>query len=307
MTQLKTRVISKKKAKRDLSTIGLVLIVYVLFVLIFPYGVKYFMEIYDPSFVRDEYLYIGVYVIITVLGTFIPFILLKQISGVKNSRIFGKVKASFVDLFVQTIVCIASCTALTYVSNILLSYIDVESRLLSGIGLNYGEAYLNNYLYIFLLIIVTPIIEEFAFRGVLINALGKYGKTFALLTSAFIFAICHCTVGEILPGFAMGYVLGKISLRYKSIQPTIFIHILFNGFIYGLCVMPSRYAQYMAYGIGAICILAFYLFITGRYRSVVMRKSKGTKTSFVLFFTRTTVTISIILIIIHMLMVAYLV
>ena len=305
MLQNKVRIISKRKAKRDLSTIGLCLIVYVLFVLIFPYGFKTFMDIYDPKFTSDEYFYIGVYLLIVVLGTFIPFFILKQISGVKSNRLFGKVNASFIDLFVQTIVCIATCTALTYVSNILLSYINVESRLLSGIGLNYGEAYLDNYLYIFLLIIVTPILEEFAFRGVLINALGKYGKVFALYTSALIFAFAHSTVGEILPGFAMGYVLGKISLRYKSIQPTIFIHILFNAFIYSLVVMPEKYATYMAYGIGAICILAFYLFITGRYRTVKMKKSRGTKTSFSLFFKCFTIIFSIVLMIIHLLLVAF--
>lgn len=305
MPENKVRIISKKKAKRDLSTVGLCLIVYALFVLIFPYGVKVFMDLYDPEFANDEYFYIGVYLIIVVLGTFIPFFILKQISGVKNNRIFGKVNASFIDLFVQTIVCIATCTALTYVSNILLSYVNVESRLLSSIGLNYGEAYLNNYLYIFLLVIVTPILEEFAFRGVLINALGKYGKVFGLYTSALIFALAHSTVGELLPGFAMGYVLGKISLRYKSIQPTIFIHILFNAFIYALVVMPEKYAMYMAYGIGAICILAFYLFITGRYRTVKMKKSRGTRTSFRIFFKRFTIIFSIILMIIHLLLVAF--
>ena len=305
MPENKVRIISKKKAKRDLSTVGLCLVVYTLFVLIFPYGFKYFMDVYDPEFAKDEYVYIGVYLLILVIGTFIPFILLKQISKVKNNRIFGSVNASFVDLFVQAIICIASCTALTYVSNILLSYINVESRLLSAIGLNYGEAYLNNYLYIFMLIIVTPILEEFAFRGVLINALGKYGKVFGLYASAILFALAHSTVGEILPGFAMGYVLGKISLRYKSIQPTIFIHIIFNAFIYGMVTMPEKYAMYMAYGIGAICILAFYFFITGRYRTVKIKKTSGTKTSFRLFFKSFTIILAIALLIIHLLLVSY--
>lgn len=302
----RVRRISRKKAKHKLTTIGLAFIVYILFVLIVPHALKMFLEIYDPIFVSDEYLYIGIYLIVLVFGSFIPFIMLKSITKIKNNRIFGKVNATFVDLFVQAIVCIATCTALTYVSNMLLNSFGFQSQLISSIGLNYQEAYLENYLYIFMLVVVTPIIEEFVFRGVLLNCLGEFGKVFSLYTSAILFALCHSSIGEILPAFAMGVILGKVSFRYKSIQPTTFIHILFNLFIYGLCVLPESISSYMAYGIAGICVLALYLVLTGHYRSVKMAKSSFTPTSFNLFFTRPTTIISLLLLIVNLFIKAYL-
>lgn len=297
MRAVKEQRLSQKKAKRNFTTIGLILILYVLFVLFVPYLLHYyFMETYSPI-LKDEFLYYGIYFIIIVFGTLIPFFIMRKFSQIKLKKLTRKVNATFVDLFVQTIVFFTICIALTYVSNIIFNYFNMDGKLTAGIGLTYDEANLSNWLYVFMLIFVSPIMEEYAFRGVLLNSLSRYGKRFGLFASAIIFALAHNNFAEMIPAFAMGIALGKTSLKYKSIQAPIVIHILFNAFIYGLCVMPLSVVKYMAYGLVAICVLAFALIITGRYERIQIQKSKSNAIVNELFYTRFTVVFTILLMI----------
>lgn len=297
MTLRKEKKLSQKRVKRNFTTIGLFLVIYTLFVMYIPYLLKMYFNEVDSVILHDEFLYYGIYFIIMVIGTVIPFFLLRKFSKIKLKRIVRKVNATFVDLFVQTIVFFTICIALTYVSNMISNYFGLEGRLISGIGFAYEEASLNNILYVFMLVFVSPLLEEYAFRGVLLNSLSRYGKVFALYATSIIFALAHNNFAEMIPAFAMGIALGKTALRYKSIQPTIIIHILFNAFIYGLCIMPQSIVKYMTYALVAICVLAFALILTGRYEKISVQKSKTYRLTNTIFYTRFTIIFSMILMI----------
>ena len=148
-----------------------------------------------------------------------------------------------------------------------------------------------------MLIIVTPIVEEYAFRGVLLNVLSKFGKTFGLYASSIIFALAHLSFVEMIPAFMMGVLLGKTSLRYRSIRPTIFIHILFNGLIYALCVIPASITKYMAYGIAGIVAIAAYLILSGRYERIRIQKLRSNRITNIVFFTRPSIVLAMLLMI----------
>lgn len=297
MEQIQAKKLSRKSVKRNFTTIGLILVLYVFFVMIIPYFFHYYMVETSSEIIKDDFLYYGIYFLLMVVGTIIPFFMMRKFSKIKLKKLTRKVNATFVDLFVQTIVFFTICIALIYVSNMLINYINLEGKLISSIGFSYEEANLNNWLYIFMLVVVSPIIEEYAFRGVLLNSLSRYGKRFALYATSIIFALAHNNFAEMIPAFAMGIALGKTSLRYKSIQPTIIIHILFNAFILGLCVMPASISKYMAYGLVAICVLAFGLILSGRYEKISVQESKSNVVASKLFFSRFTVVLSMILMI----------
>ena len=293
----KERHVSKKYVKRKFGTVGLFLTLYALFVLIVPYFFHMYLKMTDSPILKDNLLYYGIYLIIVLFGTLIPFYLMRRYFKVTHKKMNRSINATFIDLFVQTIVCFTLCILLTYVSNILFSYLGMEGRLISSIGLSFNEAELSEPLYVFMLLIVTPIIEEYAFRGVLLNTLGKYGKVFALIASALIFGLAHTHFSEIIPAFAMGIQLGKTSLRYKSIRPTIMIHILFNVLLYWLCIAPSSIARYMAYILAVIFILTVYLILSGRYERVRIQKPHSDRITNLLFYTRPTVILAIALMI----------
>lgn len=302
----KEKVVSKKLAKHNFTTVGLVLIVYALIVLVIPIVLNALLEIMNSPILNDDFLYYGIYFIIILFGTFIPFFLLKNLAKIKTKRIFRPINVSFTELFIQTIVFFAVCTSLIYVSNMIFNMFGYETSLLSGIGLNYQEANLKHPIYIVMLILVTPIVEEYAFRGVLLNSLGRFGKNFALYASSIMFALAHMTISEFLPALAMGIILGKTSLRYKSIQPTIVIHMLFNALMYGLCVLPSKVAAYMAYGLALICAISIYLVLTKRYKRITIKKLRSNALTTRLFYSRFTVVFAIILMLLHFVLFAFL-
>ena len=295
MAQGKEKKLSQKTVKRNFTTIGLILLQYILFVMFVPYFFHYYLVETGSEILNDEFLYYGIYFIFIVFGTLVPFFIMRKFSKIKLKKLTRKVNATFVDLFVQTIVFFTICIALTFVSNMISNYFGLEGQLIAGIGFSYDAANLDSLLYVFMLIFVSPIMEEYAFRGVLLNTLSRYGKTFALYATSIIFALAHNNFAEMIPAFAMGVALGKTSLRYKSIQPTIVIHILFNAFIYGLCVMPESIVKYMTYALVAICVLAFALILTGRYEKIRIQSSNSNRISNKLFYSRFTIVLSMIL------------
>ena len=286
MSTKKEHVVSIRYARKNFSAVGLFLILYALFVLILPFFFHMYMQYSNSPILYDRLMYFGIYFIIILFGTLIPFLLMRLYFRLPFRKVNRRITTSF-----------TICIALTYVSNRIFVYFSQEGKLISSIGFSYDDAYLDNYLYVFMLVIVTPIMEEYAFRGVLLNVLGKYGKVFGLYASAILFALAHTNFSEYIPAFAMGYVLGKTSLRYKSIRPTILIHILFNSLIYALCVIPAPITQYMAYGLAGVFMISVYLILTGKYERVQIQKLRSNKTTNVVFYTCPTVILSMLLMI----------
>ncbi len=298
-------VVSKKYVGRQFASIGLLLIIYALFTLIIPLVLNIYFQEAAQEIVEDKLMYYGIYFIIILFGTVIPFFLMRKLFKVTLRRFNQSIAASFIDLFVQAIVFFVVCIALTYISNLLFSYMGMEGKLISGIGLSYDDANLTYPLYVFMLIFVTPLLEEYAFRGVLLNVLSRYGKRFALVASSVIFALAHLNFAEMIPAFVMGIQLGKTELRYKSIQPTIVIHVLFNALIYALCVIPASITKYMAYGLAAIVFIAAYLIVSGRYERIRIKKLHKSKTTNILFYTSPTILIAMLLMILHSVLFSY--
>ena len=299
MSNITGKRISRKTAVRHFNIVGTLLTVYALLVLVIPYALQYYLVSTESAILNDTFLYFGIYFLVVVFGTVIPFWLMRRVFKIPLRLINTKIRTSFVNLFVQTIVFFTICLVSTYVSNIIFAHLGLEGKLISGIGMSYDSANLDNLLYVFMLVIVTPMIEEYAFRGVLLSVLGKYGKNFGLYASAVVFALAHVHFSEYLPAFCMGVLLGKTELRFRSIGPTIIIHILFNTLIYMLCVIPSSIAGYMAYGLAAVFIISIYLYISGRYERVYVQKLNSASNTYLLFFGSFMVIISLMLMVLQ--------
>lgn len=83
-----------------------------------------------------------------------------------------------------------------------------------------------NILSIFSITIITPIFEEFFFRGILLTRWSiKWGTSKAIIFSSILFGILHT---NILGAFFFGYVLVIIYIKTKSLYIPICIHILNN-------------------------------------------------------------------------------
>ncbi|QYN60942.1 CPBP family intramembrane metalloprotease [Bifidobacterium asteroides] len=75
--------------------------------------------------------------------------------------------------------------------------------------------------------ILVPVVEEFLLRGVVMGRLRPYGRTFAIVTSSFIFACLHGDITQSLFTFLLGLVLGFIAMKYSIIW-SMALHIFNN-------------------------------------------------------------------------------
>lgn len=286
--KIKKRRVSANYAKNEFKFVGLVLLLYMLCVAYLPFALTQYANItisahpnLNNIFLRIAYIYFFV-----IIGTFVPFFILMKHSKIKIKEIFAKCSFSFMDIITNTIVFTAIGTTLIFMTSIINNYVPFGVGLMIPIGVPSSAEFIKEPLYLFLCIVATPIIEEFAFRGVLLKSLGRFGYYFAMVASSLIFAVFHGSFSQMLPAFALGIFLSQITLRYRSVQPAIVIHILYQAIIYGVELISENYYLVASVIIFAIYMLTLILFLTRQFHFLKIHKRHNVKTISQLFFTR---------------------
>ena len=82
-----------------------------------------------------------------------------------------------------------------------------------------------------LLSVLAPIVEELVFRGLLYGWIaGRWGGTPALIVSSLAFAGAHWEPAHIILVLPLGFLFGWLRRRTDSLLPSLFSHIMNNGF-----------------------------------------------------------------------------
>lgn len=130
-------------------------------------------------------------------------------------------------------------------------------------------------IYILSTAVMPALFEEFAFRGVVMQPLRKYGDWFAILMSAFCFAIVHANMVQIPFAFIAGVSLGYFCIKTKSIWTSVAIH-FFNNLI---SVLFSVYFEkYPNASVLIYYIATSALIVIGVTAMIVFRKNCTVKT-----------------------------
>lgn len=77
--------------------------------------------------------------------------------------------------------------------------------------------------------VVPALMEEFAFRGVILGSLRRFGDGFAIVISALLFGMFHGNFVQIPSAFIMGLALGYITVSSGSMWPAIIAHFINNA------------------------------------------------------------------------------
>lgn len=152
------------------------------------------------------------------------------------------------------------------------------------------------------LAVMPALLEEFAFRGVLMQPLRKYGDWFAILASSFCFAIVHANMVQIPFAFIAGIALGYFCIKTKSIWTSVIIHFL-NNFLAALTSIyydkyPDAslliyYAVTIAFVLlGVVAMLVFRKSCTVRTKKDATAMSKNKSLKIASFVTVPTVLIA---------------
>lgn len=87
--------------------------------------------------------------------------------------------------------------------------------------------------------IVPALVEEFACRGILLGLLKKYGKGFAIITSAIVFGVMHSNFQQIPFATLVGLILGYIYIKTESIWVCVVVHFVNNAISVIFNYLPS--------------------------------------------------------------------
>ena len=82
-----------------------------------------------------------------------------------------------------------------------------------------------------LLSVLAPIVEELVFRGLLYGwVAGRWGGTAGLVVSSLAFAAAHYEPAHVILVLPLGFLFGWLRWRTDSLLPSLFSHIMNNGF-----------------------------------------------------------------------------
>lgn len=130
--------------------------------------------------------------------------------------------------------CIPAGLGACMVGNMVTGYVSTAFSLfgheLSMPDINYPQGIHGFILSAIRIAVMAALCEEISFRGVTMQPLRQYGNKFAVLMSAFVFAILHGNLIQAPFAFIAGIAFGYICIITESIWPTIIIHFL-NNFI----------------------------------------------------------------------------
>lgn len=126
----------------------------------------------------------------------------------------------------------------SFVNMILLAIIEAFSGNLSDFSIEDtaqqtsivpagNPLWLDVLIYIYICVL-GPILEELVFRGVLLDALKKYGNAFGIIVSSVMFGLMHQNFMQCIPAVCMGLVWAVMAVRTGSVIPSIAVHILNN-------------------------------------------------------------------------------
>lgn len=123
-----------------------------------------------------------------------------------------------------------------------------------------------------------PIMEEVIFRGIILNGIVKFGKTFSIIISAILFGIFHADIAQGAFAFFCGLILGYIAVEY-SLKWSILVHI-FNNFVIATVLggmisqLPSKSQQYinlLLLTLGLIGGLFVLFFKKGKFKNYLQK------------------------------------
>ncbi|HPZ00385.1 MAG TPA: CPBP family intramembrane metalloprotease, partial [Clostridiales bacterium] len=96
-------------------------------------------------------------------------------------------------------------------------------------------------------VIVPAFVEEFAFRGVVLQSFRKYGDLFAVGMSSLLFACMHGNMTQMPFALILGVVMGILVVATDSIWTGIAIHLFNNTYAVCLTLISDNCSQMVAY------------------------------------------------------------
>lgn len=244
--------------------------------------------------IQIEYVELSLLLII-ILGSFVPMFVFSVFQKIKYREYTRDNDLSFIKLMSIAGLLLGVNLIATFAFSLIGSVFGQEMSVMMPIGVNVRNFSFTNPLFLFIVVIITPIFEELIFRGVSLRLLGKYGNRFAIITVSILFGLAHGNIIDSFPAMIFSSLLCLITLRYKSIYPSIVIHMLNNALFVLINILIGTNYVFVIALIVVIYIIGGYTLIKNYKNRIVLKKEKDTSFLLKLFFSNIGVIAAIII------------
>ncbi len=107
------------------------------------------------------------------------------------------------------------------------------------------------------LVVLPPLVEEWVFRGVLLQSLRRFGDGFAIMVSSVIFALIHCNVSQSTTAFLVGLSMAIFVVITGSVWTGVIIHMVNNCLSIAMSIITLAMPEYAF--VLSICLHMVYL------------------------------------------------
>lgn len=249
----------KRAVRRTANHIGLGLILFfgisliAQFLLMLVLGQSFITLLNDPAGM------LAFNIVLTLLGFLLGAFM---ILGLEKRRVdslvsFGRPKKG--TFLPAVMVGIGFC----YTANIIVSILQgVLSGImpLEGGDISLPEGPFGFVLGILSVAVFPALLEELLFRGAIMGSLLKFGKPFAIFTSALMFGLVHGNLVQIPFAFLVGLALGFVVVETGSIWTGVLIHFL-NNLISTLVQYGEMYFGSEIINVGYMLLLAVMIML----------------------------------------------
>lgn len=174
------------------------------------------------------------------------------------------------------------CLAGNYVTGLFVNFMDSIGVHLTSPEYVVPSDFAGRFIYTVAIAVVPPLVEEFAIRGVVMQPLRKYGDKFAIIASAFIFAVLHGNLIQAPFALIAGIGIGYAVCITNSVWTGVLIHTVNNFYSVVIEFMIEDITdEKMLDRVYLITTIALYaVSIIGSVIFIVLRKRRRIMPSF---------------------------
>ena len=168
-----------------------------------------------------------------------PFFIMANVQGFRVRDLFVRKKVPFLTNTSIILSGFMLCLAINIVTNYWVQFLESLGMNTQYSGLPEPATIYETIIWIFTISVMPAIVEEFAFRVVVLGSLRRFSDSFAIFASAALFGLVHGTnalggadpgssILQIFTSMGIGFVLGAMYLRSGNLWPGIITHFLFD-------------------------------------------------------------------------------
>jgi membrane protease YdiL (CAAX protease family) len=136
----------------------------------------------------------------------------------------------------------------------------------------------NEYVVLLLMIFIAPVTEELIFRGVILHRANRYIPFLgANLMQAVLFGIYHGNIIQGVYATLLGFLLGTVYYKYKTLFAPILLHMIINASSLLAVLIPDILLSYVILTIAGGIVIIVALFIMKPTRPITLQEVREEK------------------------------